>query len=90
MLWTKIDIQIVNLNTTLKLTVYFIIRINSIEIKKGYDLNLYFSQIILTISNHRSTIDQNLLLSNNQTNWDYINDFLESDMKLLDPLKMNN
>jgi hypothetical protein len=58
---------------------------NYIKIKEGFELNSDHSY--LTISDKIMTKDQNPVLTNKRTDWDYFNYLLESNINLSVPLK---
>jgi hypothetical protein len=60
---------------------------NYIKIENGFYLNSDHSPIYLTISDKIITKDQNPVLTNKQTYWDYFNHLLESNINLTVPLK---
>jgi hypothetical protein len=61
---------------------------NYIKIEEGFDLNWDHSPIYLTISEKIITKDQNPVLTNKRTDWDYFNHLLESNINLTVPLKI--
>jgi hypothetical protein len=60
---------------------------NYIKIEEGFDLNSDHSPILLTTSDKIITKDQNPVLTNKHTDWEYFNYLLESSTDLTVPLK---
>ena len=60
---------------------------NYIKIDEIFDLNSDHSSILLTISDHIITKDQNPVLINKYTDWDYFNFLLENNINLRVPLR---
>jgi adenylate cyclase len=58
-----------------------------IKIQEGFDLNSDHSPIYLTISDKIITKDQNPVLTNKHTDWDYFNRLLENNINLSVSLK---
>jgi adenylate cyclase len=58
-----------------------------IKIEEGFDLNSDHSPKYLTITDKIITKDQNAVLTNKHTDWDYFNHLLESNINLTVPPK---
>lgn len=79
-----------NLNIILDLIHHFVIKnvsANYITIKKGYNLNSDYSPILLTIDEYIITKDQNPVLINKYSDWDYFNFLLKNSINMCIPHK---
>lgn len=79
-----------DLNKMPDLIDFFVIKnvsTNYIKIDEVYDLNSDHSPMLLTICEHIITKDQNSVLINKLTDWDYFNFLLEDTINMSAPLK---
>lgn len=77
-------------NKTPSLIDFFVIKnisLNYLKIEEGFDMSSDHSPIYLTISDKIITKDQNPVLTNKHTDWEYFNYLLESNIRLSVPLK---